>query len=175
MSAPNGNLAKYGDQIKELTLQGMPVREVCEAMGKTISYRQVAGVVHQLRQRGVIPKYAEMKISYKKTYGDKIKQMSMEGHRTAAIVEALGGALSNKQVSRIIRSMRESGELPPFKLENSHRPRGYKIGSITDDMINRLTVDQQRWLWGECARLECANLSEYILELVRDAHAEAVL
>ena len=174
MSAPNGNLAKYGDRVKELTLAGLTAPQVWEAMDAPIRRSQVIRMVQELRRKGDLPPKLSNITNNTAIYGDKIKELTLQGYKPTYISKALGGKLSRQQVSRITRSMRESGELPPFQKKNTRTPDNLTLGSISQGIMKQLTPKQRGWLYDECAKCGVDTVAEYLLELVRDAEAEAV-
>lgn len=174
MSAPNGNLAKYGPQVKELALQGLTAPQVWEQMDSPLTRPQVIRVVQELRKKGEIPPKASNLTNNRVIYGDKIKELTRQGYKPTYISKALGGKLSRQQVSRITRSMREGGELPPFTPNHKRMPDGLTLGSISRGIMGKLTPQQRGWLYDECAKCDVETVAEYLLELVRDAHEESL-
>lgn len=173
MSAPNGNLAKYGPQVKELALQGLTAPQVWEAMKAPLRRSQVIRMVQELRRKGDLPKVKSQLTNMTKEYGEQVKALTLKGYKPAQISEELGGAITRQQVSRITRTMRENGTLPPFQGKRPIRPEGLTLGSIAQDVILPLTPEQRNWLYSECDNCGVNTVAEYLLELVRDAHAEA--
>lgn len=49
-----------------------------------------------------------------------------------------------------------------------------KLGYI-GDIGDELSSEQRKWLVDEVVRLGCGSVAEYLAEIVRDLHAEAVL
>ena len=79
------------------------------------------------------------------------------------------------KVNSALRRGREANILPPVVKSQLSRQFGrqtyMRLGSISA-ICDALSEDQVNWLADEARRLECETVSEYILELVRDAHAD---
>jgi len=82
------------------------------------------------------------------------------------------------KVNSALRRGREAKILPPIvksQLSNQFGRQTYmRLGSVSS-ICNALSEDQLNWLGNEARRLECETVSEFILELVRDAHADQEL
>jgi DNA-binding transcriptional regulator LsrR (DeoR family) len=101
----------------------------------------------------------------------KIWQMKIEGMSVPQIAEQLG--LKYNLVNSAVRRGRDNGAIGR---EHNSKPLNYarsmymRLGSISS-IIDELTLEQREWLGTEAQKIGVETLSEYLLELVRDAHA----
>ena len=106
----------------------------------------------------------------------KIWQLSREGLSVREISAKLGFKFN--KVNSALRRGREANELPPiFKKAISHarHHKNYiRLGSVST-VLDALTNEQVDWLATQTRQLECDSIAEFILELVRDAHANEEL
>lgn len=107
----------------------------------------------------------------------RILDLAREGVRPTEIASKLD--IPRSSVASIVDHARRRGQIPPRSQQN----RGLKylvtktgIGyGRMKDLHDALTLEQQRWLMNECVELGVSSILEYMLELVRDAHAESTM
>ena len=106
----------------------------------------------------------------------KIWQLSKDGLSAREISAKLGFKFN--KVNSALRRGREAKILPPIVKSQLSKQFGRKtymrLGSISS-ICAALSEDQVNWLGNEARRLQCETVSEFILELVRDAHANEEL
>jgi len=104
----------------------------------------------------------------------KIWELHFAGHSVREIEAELGFKFG--KINSALRRGRESGVIPPRRNERPLRmqvdgTQSYmRLGSISF-IVNSLNLDQMHWLAAEIRTCGCETVSEFILELVRDAHA----
>jgi hypothetical protein len=93
--------------------------------------------------------------------------------RPLQIAKDLG--LANQTVYNLLGKGRRHGALPPIKRKYSDREMlrraRLKTGKI-NEVIDGLTREQLVWMVDQCAKMRIENVSEFALELVRDAYEE---
>lgn len=102
----------------------------------------------------------------------RIWKLHMDGKRNEEIEVILGAPRS--VVACAVRRGRDAGVLPKPKLRGSVDKRAQTMirrGSI-GHIIDSLSEEQGAWLVDSARKFECETLAEFILEVVRDAHAE---
>lgn len=82
----------------------------------------------------------------------------------------ISNALRRAQYRGLITRSRNRSSLPIYYIATQQGLRFGGIGDITDE----LSPDQRTWLVDEAVRVGCRTLAEFLAEIVRDAHAEAV-
>jgi len=108
----------------------------------------------------------------------KIWELYLAGHSVREIESELGFKFG--KVNSALRRGRESGVIPPRRNERPLRmqvdgTQSYtRLGSISF-ILNSLNLDQMHWLAAEIRTCGCETVAEFILELVRDAHADEEL
>ena len=108
----------------------------------------------------------------------KIWEMSRAGKSSKEIQSELGFKFG--KVNSALRRGRECGAISPRRKERPLRiqvagTQTYmRLGSISS-IVNSLNLDQINWLAEEIRTCGCETVSEFILELVRDAHANEEL
>lgn len=107
----------------------------------------------------------------------QILDLAREGMRPKDIADRLG--LPRNKVESVVYHARRIGCIPARGQEDRDlkyliRKTGIGYGH-TKDLHDALTLEQQGWLVDECAALGVSSIMEYMLELVRDAHAEATM
>jgi len=106
----------------------------------------------------------------------KIWQLSKEGLSAREISAKLGFKFN--KVNSALRRGREANALPPIlkkSISHSRQHKNYlKLSSISA-VLDALTEEQVDWLATQTRQLECDSIAEFILELVRDAHAHEEL
>lgn len=106
----------------------------------------------------------------------KIWQLSREG-LSAREISAMLGFKFNK-VNSTLRRGREANILPPAPKKPisyvRHHKNYLRLGSIST-VLDALTNEQVDWLAAQTRQLGCETVAEFILELVRDAHADEEL
>ena len=86
---------------------------------------------------------------------------------------------SPTEVRNAIARARRIGAITPHRNSRQQSLRFFvekyhiKIGTV-GAIGHALSPDQRQWLVNETARLGCSSVAEYLLEVVRDLHAEAV-
>lgn len=98
----------------------------------------------------------------------------LAGKTTPEIAAELG--LAKQSVYNLILRGRRLGKLPPVK-RNYHPHNRLQRAQLRlgkgGDILRHLSEQQLDWLIDECVKLKMATLIEYVIELVRDTHAEA--
>jgi len=109
----------------------------------------------------------------KKSNTKKILEMTLDGMGTKEIATKLNVSYSTVTSAR--KRGRDKGELPKIEYGSplSHGSTYYLRRGCIGDIISGLSKDQLIWLVKEADNYECETLAEVILEMVRDAHAEA--
>lgn len=83
--------------------------------------------------------------------------------------------LANQTVYNLLGKGRRHGAIPQIKRKYSDRDllrhARLKTGKI-NEIIDGLTRDQVLWVIEQCSRMRIENVSEFALELVRDAYEE---
>jgi len=109
----------------------------------------------------------------KKRRTEIICEMTAEGWSAKDIAKELNVSYSTVTSAR--SRGRDKGALPKIEYGSplSHGSTYYLRRGCIGDIIGSLSKDQLIWLVKEADKYECETLAEIILELVRDAHAEA--
>lgn len=108
----------------------------------------------------------------------KIWELYLAGHSVREIESDLGFKFG--KVNSALRRGRESGVIPPrrnerpLRMQVSGTQTYMRLGSISS-IVNSLNLDQMHWIAEEIRKCGCETVSEFILELVRDAHANEEL
>ena len=105
---------------------------------------------------------------------EKIWKMTLAGMTAPAIAQELGVKFA--LVNSAVRRGRENGVVPRRKRKNplKHGTKNHmRLGSISY-IIKQLSEEQLDWLIINAHKCECETVSEYILEIVRDAFFEEV-
>jgi len=106
----------------------------------------------------------------------KIWQLSKDGLSAREISAKLGFKFN--KVNSALRRGREANALPPIlkkSISHSRHHKNYlRLGSIST-VLDDLTNEQVDWLAAQTRQLGCETVAEFILELVRDAHADEEL
>lgn len=107
----------------------------------------------------------------------RILDLAREGAKPVEIASKLD--VPKSSVASIVDHARRRGQIPPRSqqdrgLKYLTRKTGIGYGRMKD-LHDALTPEQQRWLMNECVELGVSSVLEYMLELVRDAHAEATI
>jgi hypothetical protein len=90
---------------------------------------------------------------------------------TAAEIEAATG-VDRKVVIMTICRGRKSGDCKPkVKTLTTVRNKSKLTWGSMKQVKEAITVDQAQWLFAEAEKCGCANVAEYVAELVLDAHA----
>jgi DNA-binding transcriptional regulator LsrR (DeoR family) len=97
------------------------------------------------------------------------------GHDTAEISEIMG--LSKHTVANMVLRGRKKGvvkekEERTLTLKHLIRKHELRLGTITY-VFDELTPNQQAWVIEQVVRYDCRTAAEFIVELIRDAYAEA--
>jgi transposase len=97
------------------------------------------------------------------------------GHDTAEISEITG--LSKHTVANMVLRGRKKGvvqerEKKPLTAKHIMRRNKVTLGNITW-IFEELTPEQQEWVLDQVIRYDCRTAAEFIVELIRDAYAEA--
>lgn len=102
----------------------------------------------------------------------KIWEMSLAGASSREIETELGFKFA--KINSALRRGRESQVLPPPPKKAISHVRHHKnymrLGSISA-VLEALTNEQVDWLATQTRQLECETIAEFIVEVVRDAHA----
>tara|TARA_R100001198_G_C5221057_1_gene203196 strand:- start:879 stop:1229 length:351 start_codon:yes stop_codon:yes gene_type:complete len=112
-----------------------------------------------------------MNANFVKPQTRKIWDLSLEGKSAPQIAKELN--LKFALVNSAVRRGREKGVIPWKRNVNPHayiRGVNLRLGTISA-VISQLTMDQVVWLASEANKVGVETLSEFIMELVRDAHA----
>jgi len=112
-----------------------------------------------------------MKADIIKPQTRKIWEMSLDGKSAPQIARELN--LKFALVNSAVRRGREKGVIPRRRNLNPHayiRGVNLRLGTISS-VISELTMDQVEWLASESNKVGVETLSEFLMELVRDAHA----
>jgi predicted transcriptional regulator len=115
-----------------------------------------------------------MKPDMRKPQTEKIWKMTLAGMTAPAIAQELGVKFA--LVNSAVRRGRENGVVPRRKRKNplKHGTKNHmRLGSISY-IIKQLSEEQLDWLVINAHKCECETVSEYILEIVRDAFFEEV-
>lgn len=103
----------------------------------------------------------------------KIWDMCKNGLSAREIAHQTGWKFG--KVNSAVRRGRDAGVIPRPQAKpissGSHHRNYMRLGSISA-ICNSLATEQVEWLATEARRIECETVAEFILELVRDAHAE---
>ncbi len=101
----------------------------------------------------------------------KIWDMSLQGMTAPEISRKLG--LKFALVNSAVRRGREKGVIKRRFNKNPLKRKGIaymRLGSISE-ITNGLSIEQLNDLIDSASKCGCQTVSEYVLELVRDAHA----
>jgi hypothetical protein len=103
----------------------------------------------------------------------KIWELSKKGFSSTEISHQTGWKFG--KVNSALRRGREGNILPPHPIKpissGSHHQNYMRLGSVSA-ILDELSNEQVEWLATEARKIGCETVAEYILELVRDAHAE---
>lgn len=104
-----------------------------------------------------------------------IWRMYNEGQPTKKIAAALGVKYS--LVSCAVSRGRQTGAVPPLKPASplSDGTMYYLNRGTMGYLVGNLTREQQIWLAHQAQDYGCDTLAEVVLEIVRDAHADAIM
>ena len=106
----------------------------------------------------------------------KIWQLSKDGLSARQISKKLGFKFG--KVNSALRRGRESGVIPrptTKPISNGSQHKNYlKFGSISM-VLDALTNQQIEWLATQTRQLGCETVAEFIVEVVRDTHANEEL
>ena len=100
------------------------------------------------------------------------------GHLPLKIVELT--EFSRKEVMNAIQRARKRGDITKIQAVEGPTVRRYlqmseiALGSI-GGILNELSDEQAQWLVEETENIGCSTVAEYLAEVVRDLHADAVL
>jgi DNA-binding transcriptional regulator LsrR (DeoR family) len=97
------------------------------------------------------------------------------GYNTAEISEITG--LSKHTVANMVLRGRKKGvvrekEKKELTLKHMLKKQDVRLGSMTW-VFDELTPKQQTWVLEQVVRYGCRTAAEFIVELIRDAYAEA--
>jgi hypothetical protein len=106
----------------------------------------------------------------------KIWELSKKGLSSTQISRELGFKFG--KVNSALRRGREGNILPPHPIKpissGSHHKNYMRLGNVSA-ILDALNKDQVDWLATEARKIGCETVAEFILELVRDAHANEEL
>jgi hypothetical protein len=92
---------------------------------------------------------------------------------TAAEIEAATGVDKKVVIMTICRGRKNGDCKPKVKTLTTVRNQSKLTWGSMQQVKEALAVDQAQWLFDEAEKCGCKSVSEYIAELVLDAHAEA--
>ena len=106
----------------------------------------------------------------------KIWDLFKRGLSSTQISKELGFEFG--KVNSALRRGREGNILPPHPIKpissGSHHKNYMRLGSVSA-ILNDLSEEQVIWLAKQTRKLGCETVSEFIVEIVRDAHANEEL
>lgn len=106
----------------------------------------------------------------------KIWEMSLAGASSREIEAELDFKFG--KINSALRRGRDAGVIPRPQAKpissGSHHKNYMRLGSVSA-ILDALSDEQVEWLATEARKIECETVAEYILELVRDAHADEEL
>ncbi len=105
----------------------------------------------------------------------KIWEMSLAGASSREIEAELDFKFG--KVNSALRRGRDAGVIPRPQAKSissgSHHRNYMKLGSVSA-ILDELSNEQVEWLATEARKIKCETLGEYIVEIIRDAHAVEV-
>lgn len=106
----------------------------------------------------------------------KIWEISLAGSSTREIAHQTGWKFG--KVNSALRRGRDAGVIPRPQTKpissGSHHKNYMRLGNVSA-ILDALSNDQVEWLAAEARKLRCESLAEYIVEIIRDAHAVEVM
>tara|TARA_R110000851_G_scaffold29327_2_gene80854 strand:+ start:1872 stop:2216 length:345 start_codon:yes stop_codon:yes gene_type:complete len=99
-----------------------------------------------------------------------IWQLSNKG-ATAGEIEAATGVDKKVVIMTICRGRKSGDCRPKVKTLNTVRNQSPLTWGSMKHVKEALDVDHAQWLFAEAEKCGCANVAEYVAELVLDAHA----
>jgi DNA-binding transcriptional regulator LsrR (DeoR family) len=105
----------------------------------------------------------------------RVWSLANTGYNTAEISEITG--LSKHTVANMVLRGRKRGvvkerERKPLTVKHLMRRNEVKLGNISM-VFDDLTPEQGAWVMDQVVKYDCRTAAEFIVELIRDAHAEA--
>lgn len=105
----------------------------------------------------------------------RVWSLSNTGYNTAEISEITG--LSKHTVANMVLRGRQRGVVPPrvknpTTVKHLMRKNEVTLGNISM-VFDELTPEQGAWVMDQVVKYDCRTAAEFIVELIRDAHAEA--
>jgi hypothetical protein len=106
----------------------------------------------------------------------KIWEMSLAGASSREIETELNFKFG--KINSAVRRGRDAGVIPRPSVRpissGSHHKNYMRLGNVSA-ILDALSEEQVEWLATEARKIKCESLSEYIVEIIRDAHANEEL